>query len=393
MPSLRRAPGARRVLGVVLASTLTACGDATGPTREVALSFCPLTIWAGIQNEGQQWRTIADRARTVRVEASERLTVAVGEWEPSGGFNSFALTFYYLTREQAQATFVCPAAGPKQLSGSFAGVSDYLNSLAMGSAAVVVPPLATGFRFEGVPDGPLDLVAASAKSVIIRRGVNYPDGAAIPVLDFASAEPFALEAHRLSIQLPGVPGAAWATDIITRGGTRANLSGNRRPCCADSIIYSLPASRLESGDLHRLTVSGGGRLVELFYATPSDQTVAFGPPLNSPTFTNLGTAGQLWRMELVAQPEYGSQIELVGFTPQPSHTTTRLTIKASKEHFGGTPATWTITVPDLSGVEGFPAGLPQKHVGGGTLLRASGAPWLSPSTARAGDVYHSARTF
>jgi hypothetical protein len=380
----------------------TACGDATAPTREVALSFCPYTVWAGVQNDGQAWRTVATGAGTVRVEASERLTVAVGR---RAAVDEFALTFYYLTREQARATLVCPGTGgtgAKQLSGSLAGVGDGFAEVFLGRDTAFGNSLRPDFTLSGLPAGPLDLVATHANTAIVRRGADYPDGATVPVLDFAAAEAFALQAHALTIDSNGVVGPRWSTDVLTRGGTWAHLSSSSSPCCADGRIYTLPADRQETGDLYRLTVSDVRRLptvsddwrvAQLFYETPSDQAVAFGPPVNAPTYTPVAAAGQLWRAEVAAQPEYGSQVEFRASAPQPSSNQTTVTIKASKEYFGGTPATWTFTVPDLSGVAGFPVFPPQLGVPGGGVW-ASGAPWPSASTpARAGSVYRGAGTF
>jgi hypothetical protein len=345
-----------------------------------------------VQNEGEDWVTIANGPTDATIEASERLIVATIT-SGSGG----ALTFYYLTRDQAQATFACSAAGTKQLSGSVTGTSG-LTQIAMGSSTAGTGTLFTDFTLTNLPDGPLDLVATHRNTAIIRRRVSYPNGATIPVLDFSSAEAFGLQSHTLAIELNGLGFAQWTTTIMTNGGTSALLSFSGPPCCTDGRIYTLPASRQESGDLYHLRVTGGaggdGRLVERFYETPSNQAVAFGPPASRATLTTVTTAGQLWRAEIPAQPEYGSQIELVVGAPQPSTNTTSIVIRASKEYFGGTPTSWAFTVPDLSSVAGFPSGWPSMPAPGGWRSSASDAPWeFSAWAARAGDVYRTATTY
>jgi hypothetical protein len=376
---------------LLLAAALVACGDSTGPTESVTLSFCPGTVWAGVQSEGENWVTIANGPTDATIDASERLIVAV--INPGG--NDGKLTFYLLTRDQAQATFVCSTAGTKQLSGSVTGTSGSLTQIAMANSTAGTGTLFTNFTLTNLPDGPLDLVATHRNTAIIRRRVNYANGATIPALDFSSAEAFALQAHTLTIELNGIVAPQWTTAIMTNGGTRANLSSSGPPCCTDGKIYTQPASRQESGDLYHLTVGGGGggdgRLVERFYATPSDQTLVFGPPASRATLTTVATAGQLWRAEIPAQPEYGSQIELAVGAPQPSTNTTSVVIRASREYFGGTPTTWAFTVPDLSSVAGFPSGWPSISVPGGWQFSASDAPWgFSASSARAGDIHRSA---
>jgi hypothetical protein len=370
---------------VLLAAAAVACGDPAGPTRDVTLSFCSGTIWAGVQNEGEDWVTIAIGPGDVTVDATERLVVAA-----IIGGNDPELALYYLTRDQAQETFVCSTPGAKQLSGSVAGTNG-LTQIAMGGS--VANALSTGFSLRNLPDGPLDLVAVHAGTAIVRRRMNYPDGATIPVLDFSSAEAFALQSHTLTVEPTGLGAAFWQTVIMTNGGTSGPLT--RNGCCTSGNIHTLPASRQESGDLYRLVVTSGSignaRFVERFYETPSNQTVIFGPPASTATLTGAGSAGWLARADIPAQPEYGSQVELVVSAPQPSTNTTTLAIRASKEYFGGTPATWSFTVPDLSGVDGFPTGWPRMPATGGGQVTASSAPWLfPPSSARAGDEYRSA---
>src|SRR5918992_26404 len=137
---------------VLVAATIAACGDSTAPTRGVTLSFCSGTTWAGVQNEGRGWVTIADGPTEATVDATERLVVATTTIGPSG-----QLAFYYLTRDQARETFVCPAtAGTKQLSGSVTGpTTTGFTQIAMGRTVLFT--FGTGFTLSDVPDGSLDL--------------------------------------------------------------------------------------------------------------------------------------------------------------------------------------------------------------------------------------------
>jgi hypothetical protein len=145
---------------------------------------------------------------------------------------------------------------------------------------------------------------------------------------------------------------------------------------------------------HLLIVSGSvnnTRVVERFYDTPSNQTITLGPEPSSPVFASATSQVQLWRAEIPSQPEYPSQIELVVYTPQPAPSSTSIAIRASKEYFGGTPARWSFTLPDLRTVEGFPAEWPMISTPPGGVVTASDAPWgFSPLQARSGDSYRSA---
>jgi hypothetical protein len=379
---------------ILFAAAIAACGDATGPTRGIRLSFCSGTTWAGVQNEGRDWVTIANGPGDVRVDASERLVVAT--------ITRAELAFHYLTKDQAQATFVCPGpGGTKQLTVPVTGTRGNGAGVAMGTAEDFflvkdVYTLDVAVVFRDLSDGPLDLVATYQGTAIVRRRLRYPHGATIPVVDFSSAEALPLQSHTLAVEPTGLGAAQWQTWLMTNGGTLAALTLNA--CCTGGAIHSLPASYQESGDLYRLVVSAGSiedlRLVERFYGTPSNQTVVLGPPASLATFTTAPSAGQLWRAEIPSQPEYGSQVELVVTAAQPSNNTTSIAIRASKEHFGQTPTTWSFTIPDLSNVAGFPAGWPFISAPRGGQVTASDAPWgFSPWRARAGDVYRRATRF
>jgi hypothetical protein len=388
---------------VLFAAAIAACGDSTAPTRDTTLSFCSGTGWAGVQNEGGDWVTIANGPGDVTEDATERLVVAT----ITGALDA-QLTFYYLTRDQAQATFVCAGpSGTKELTVPVTGttggeiqVSIARSGWILSSSGVITTPHNVTVR--DLPDGPLDLVATYEGTAIVRRRLSYPNGATIPVVDFSSAEAISLQSHTLAVEPTGLGAARWQTWVMTNGGTLGGLTLGARG--AGGTIHSLPASYQESGDLYRLLVATGSvgagdlRFVERFYDTPSNQTVVFGPPVASATFTTVATAGQVWRAEIPSQPEYGSQIELLVSQPLPPSlglaNRLSIVIRASKEYFGGTPATWAFTIPDLSSVAGFPAGWQFVATPQRAQVTASDAPWaFSPSGARAGDAYRRATRF
>src|SRR5688500_17600923 len=141
-----------------LALSAVACGDSTGPDDRITLYFCEVA-WAAYQNEGEPWRSFSSTPREATFKATDRLAIAT--------MNTFSsqLTVYYLTAEQAKATFTCnaPPSGTistKQLHGSVAGVvSDGAASISMGRNVAVATAASPTFQVEAVGDGPADLIA------------------------------------------------------------------------------------------------------------------------------------------------------------------------------------------------------------------------------------------
>jgi hypothetical protein len=154
-------------------------------------------------------------------------------------------------------------------------------------------------------------------------------------------------------------------------------------------IYSVPVSKLVNGDLQSVTVEGSSaRTATLYYRVPSDRTVVLGPVASVPVVTRTDTPRNLL-IEQQSQPEYGSQIRILICMPQPANPNTTATIVASKEYFGGTPATWSFTVPDFTSVQGFPASWPDPRGGTGCETTATDRPYLfSPRSAHDGDTHH-----
>jgi hypothetical protein len=392
-----------------LALSAVACGDSpTAPEREITLYFCE-TAWAAYQNEGEPWRSFPSTPREATFRATNRLAIA------TMNTSSSQLSVYYLTAEQAKATFTCnaPPSGTgstKQLHGSVAGVaSDATVSISMGRNLAAATPTSPTFQVDAVGDRAADLVAThnppalnspdSPLSIrtdkfIIRRGEDHANGATMPVLDFSSSEAFAAQANALTID--ALPSSAANTvqaiqNVVTQRGAYAFLRYDLYEGNNPVTTYSLPASRVADGDLHQIQVSTQGRTILFYYQSPADRTLSAGPTPFLPLFTEPASpSDHVVRIDVTSQPDYGSAItvDLNQFRPT-SNIFYRIT--ATKEYLGGTPAKWSLTVPDLTSVPGF---TPSWALSTGTTLwtvGVSGVPYgFSPATARDGDIYRSA---
>ena len=103
-----------------------------------------------------------------------------------------------------------------------------------GFEAEAIAHSATGgeFLLQVLPPGPQDIIATrvvrtngidSIPQMILRRGVDLPDGATLPVLDFSAPEAFAPAVANVSLSGIGVGGAA-----ISEATYREALSARER---------------------------------------------------------------------------------------------------------------------------------------------------------------------
>jgi hypothetical protein len=381
---------ALQAIVALIGISAVSCSDATGGF--IAVALCPQADWAAIEREDGPWQSISPVRAAFPLRRGERIGLARTR---GTGFPPDSLQIYYVTAEQAEATFDCDVPATKrELHGTALGIEGAFTStatIAMGnSLGYATAGGLDDFTLWSPPGGPADLVAIAhdlGPAVIIRRGVDYPDGSAIPVLDFRSGEAFVLQTN--TVTPIGAALYEWdaTSEVITQRGTRGLLHyWYPEDGSTTAPMYSVPATKLLDGELNSVSVSDGYRAVTVFYRLASDQTVELGRLAGVPTVTRTGTApNQTLRVDLASQPEYGSQITLMHCGIQPVLIPT---VIATKEYFGGTPTTWSITFPDLQAVQGFPSYLPDPRLGGLCGISLTDRPYLG--APRDGDTYRSA---
>jgi hypothetical protein len=149
------------------------------------------------------------------------------------------------------------------------------------------------------------------------------------------------------------------SQIITQLGAEGLLSNDVAVTGAATrtvTTYSVPESSLSDGDVQFLSVDPQDyRRAIVFYRHPADRTMTLGPYATIATGTHLGTTpNRTLRLDMLSQPEYGAQVTFSLCADGDFHTAATLLV--TKEYFGGTPPTWSVIVPDLTPVQGFPGG-------------------------------------
>lgn len=356
---------------VIAAIALAACGDEpsgpAGPEPSVPVRLCTAYPWVAFRNEGARWqRSLPDAAGAHAFVATERLVLASAFLDTL----SPSLIFEHLTAEQANAAYACPGnsqppSGWVDVTLRGIDVDGNANLSYAGQMATSVTGREPS-RPVGAWPGEHDLVAVRnppsdgvADRIILRRGQSYAAGSRV-VLDFASDEAFAPAPHAL--RWTGPAAYAMVSFFTARGNenfTQSTAVGEfgsaEQP--RTTTLHGVPASRMLTGDLHRLRLFAFDRQLVLWYREPRDLDVDFGPRPGAPAFTTVATTPYVrLRADVPAQPEFGAMVS-INFQQEVRvpgvKMGTSVWMLATREYFGGTPSTWSMTMPDLRGVAGF----------------------------------------
>lgn len=393
------------ISATVLASLLLqSCSDgSTAPlTREITIRECsPNVVWAAYQNDGSKvWRRIDNPQAGVTLRVTPRLAIAT--YHPDDDDRGVYIDF--LTAEQAEATYNCNGIGPaptKTVHGSVLGLASGETAYITITGHDIEAPETNGPFTTKIIDGPVDLVATREplsytdrriSAIIIRRALNPAEGATLPALDFTSAEAFAPESTTATFS--GIPSGwnAVANVEFSAAGNIGNPLSGTAITGSTATIYAVPSSKLESGDhyvLYAYAQAAGGTLsVMKFYSLASPDTVTFGPQLLEPVFTTVATTPNFrFRIDMPLQREYPAAITVS--LSQRGTPSRNILMTASREYFGGSPQTWSVTVPDFSAADGFSSswGLASDAFGWGATATSAPYGFSMYSDGRDGDVY------
>jgi hypothetical protein len=352
-------------------ASVLACGDG-GPDPQdlvdVLLDFCAseTPAFLAYQNEGRDWvRVTPDAEGTFSLNVTEKFVLAIVHQD--GAEHSTEFVFATPADVQALSGVACNEQfGAKTVHGSVSGVP--LGSAAMvsmgGSFAHVTAPSAS-FSLTELPNIPLDVVAhrevvgtstVVPDRAIIRRAENRTHGSTMPVLDFQSNEAQNITPHTFTASgLSGSDDTFYLLSFHTSTTRGHSLSTFASVSSGAQTIYGIPATLTQTGDLHELEVfadAGNSYRGEVqFYRQPGNRTIALGPVLSNPTITTAASSPHLrFRLQLTSQVDYGSFVS--AFYAQQDRF---VAVTATSSYFGGTPVVWDLTIPDMSGVSGFPA--------------------------------------
>ena len=261
----------------------------------------------------------------------------------------------------------CNAAASKTLSGTATGLgADEFAFVNMGffSRDRTRFDPENAFMLRDLPAGPQDLLATritptngtdAITGMIVRRDIDLPDNATLPVLDFASPEAFAPAISNVSLVGLGSGGATLSSQLLT-SHSRLLVTDVTGPTIGMTRPYpALPESRLLPGDLQVLFASTNSptgtdtRSAGVYFRAPTDRTLALGAPLVLPALTAVATTPLRMRAQFVPQSDYDRSAGMV----YQQGATTQVAVLMTAAYATITGKGYDLVVPDLSGVAGF----------------------------------------
>jgi hypothetical protein len=350
---------------------------ATGGSSNIAFSFatCDPTqvpIWLAVQNGNGTWAKVA-------VGTNNTFTFPVGA---TGGVayvqqagTGFSTTVLYGSGTELTAIAsgdpcrIEAQTGTKRVNGTTAHISPspVFATLSIGGADTLYQAnTGPNFTLAGVPNGTRDLFAAvhgaanangftPLQRLLIRRNINYANNATMPQLDFSGPESFIPPTHRVLINNLGTDQQTVSESFVTANGATATLVENIGATFQPGpgvLYFAVPDSLLQPGDLHAIQVAAAPagnnpisfRIMLMMLHSATDPTITFGPPLNTPTVTSVAATPYLQpRAQLQSQSAYSGVVDA-----QFAQSANSVDVAATAAYFGGAPATWTVSVPDLT---------------------------------------------
>jgi hypothetical protein len=400
-----------------------------GGNGNVAMSFAScdpskVPIWFAVQSGNGAWIQVT-------ASANNTFTFTPGA---TGGFAyvtpdgpGFTTQVVYGTASEITAIATGPGAcfldaqnGTKRVNGTaihFGTAATATVSIG-GAETTWVAVNGSGFSLFNVPAGKRDVFAVQTfanpagdinlQKMIIRRNTNYANAATAPELDFGGAESFVPTQHVVSFNnLAGDQSASSVAFVTTNGQSAEYYEGVGRFFPFNNLdgvlAYGVPDTLLQPGDFHLATVFAGGsngqsaRLVEWMVHSLVNDTVTFGPTLNTPSVTTLGTTPYLrLRAQLVSQGAYDN-----GITTEYQQGANSVAVWSTATYFGGTPSNWIVDIPDLTAAGynaswGLRSGITMSWLVGafhGDILPFVGAPMVDGAQITAAFKANDAASF
>jgi hypothetical protein len=391
---------------------LTIQGSATGPGTKTATltvtvpqppaggnvqyQFCnaaEVPVFVAFQDGTGSWQAVTGSASggttrfTMNLIQGRGGVMFVQQTEPGEFLTEVR---YASTAEFAQdAAESCGQTGAtKTVTGTVAGVpAGSYGIVSFGAnteifdGAVSTNPV----TFTEVPAGPMDLVGSLTtpgnppSRIIISRNLNVADGGTLPsVIDFNGPASFAPATATATITGGNDDFMEIFVDLVT-ANTQAGLWFDLSPSPTAARPWAgLAAAQMLSSDLHALivfaspTTASGDFRVALKYVGPvSNQTLGLGPTVGLPATTQIAAgAYPRFRFQGTLPTEYnkGAAIDLL----HASGSGNALSILATSAWLAaaGNPLAYDLTMPDVSGLSGFPVA--SRLTAGLNVVAASG---------------------
>lgn len=268
-----------------------------------------------------------------------------------------------------------PAEETKTITGTVGGVAAGQYGVAtLGPATRIfngaepVNPL----TFTDVPDGPVDFIGtrivtpgSAPDKLILVRDLDVPDGGALPfTIDYSATSALTPATATATILGGDSDPLEVFTELVTARRTLlmwfdlAPSTNNVRPWAG------VPPSAMQSGEYHGIVVfaSASARLGEnnfrvssTYVPSVTDQTITFGPLLDPPASSAIvAGAYPRFRFQGTLTSEYHKRITIDLFNAEEEGNAYYMLVTAPWLAAAGSALAYDVTMPDLSGLAGFP---------------------------------------
>ncbi|MEO5510080.1 MAG: hypothetical protein ABIV28_06075 [Longimicrobiales bacterium] len=399
---------------VALPVTITA-GQVT--SGNVTFNFCGssgIPLFVAAKNGGGPWQPVGaagNGSYSFQIDALGSISYVVPV--TGGGFRTevFSGTTADLQRQGAGLCAQLTGAG-KVVNGTVTGINaDGTHVVMAGLGKAQGTVVGSNVTFNDVDNGTVDLIAgrtavgfdlgtflptATTDKMVLRRNLNPAAGSTLPVIDMSTG--FTPAQATATLTNLGAGPSDFTTGAYLYSTANGSYGAYGITSSGPSTTrpwYGVPAAQQVAGDLHVVTFAASGqsdatnsRVVTVVSTIVKALTFAFGPLLNAPTVSVVGTAPYVrLRAVLAIQAQYGNQF--IASYQQQGATPRTVNVSATSGFTGS--ATATLEIPDLSGVAGW------NNTWG--LVAGVSTPWSvsatgysngTPTTFVDGNIYMSA---
>jgi hypothetical protein len=363
-----------RLLPLALAAAAAiACGSDDGVRPEpgakaqVSIDFCPsfAPTWLAIQNEGEAWQSVSiNPSGPTVVEVTPKVSVAT----VTTLFGSTFTQIVNITREEMSTSGIgaCEAfaVGSRELAGSVAGLTgEQVARISVAAQTTTAGAQTPTWALSELPAGPIDLVATRyaspfsqpANRVIVRRNVMPGVGASVSPLDFGGSESHALESATVTVAGASGDFVTVQNSFVTANGTAHLLMDANSSAAAAFGYVSVPAALRTSTDIHLLDVwassADGLREILHSYRAPTNKTLTLGPIVSVPSISAVASSPYLrLTAQVASQPEYSTAMAVDYLQAINQQSVKVVAVMTTAAYLGGRPASWALTIPDLTSV-------------------------------------------
>ena len=362
----------RRALFWPALALATACESTSEPEPQnpidLVLDFCAseIPVWLAYRNEGADWVRLTPNADGA-VSFTATNDVALAFVRQNGtDYDTEIVLAANTDLEDISGVSCREESGTKTVNGTVSGVvGAQVAQAGMSYSSVYLSSAQTSFSLSQLPDRTLDLVGSrinvtgtnqSADRVVIRRGLNPVSGSSLDVIDFAAAAALVPTAFGATVTGVGQEFAFIQNYFVSQLGTEHLLTHVEPVGDGNATLVGVPQAALVAGDYHDAFLvavdgTGGVRGIERFLRAPATQALPLGPAMPEPTITEVaGTPYLRLRAEVARTTEYQRAVS-AEFVQGQQFSATTVTITMT--HGYGASGTWNVTVPDLSGVNGW----------------------------------------